>query len=262
VSGNLEALILSCLAKDPEDRPTAEEVSSQLDAQIRTAAASVGAAQVPAAPSPPPPADRPGGDRPKRRGGLPATLALLAVLVVIGVLAAPNLLGVGDQNAGSNNARQNNAQGGNAGPPGGGSGGDQSPGGGQQQGVASSPSQDGSEHGGLTAQAAEQTIREVYSKAADGEYDTSYGLLSQDFKTGEAQTQARWANTFADLQSIRFVQGPDAQVSGNTATVTGVTIAEKVSRTERNTVTWRMVNEGAEWKLDGIPSFQREIVSG
>jgi eukaryotic-like serine/threonine-protein kinase len=262
VSGNLEALILSCLAKDPEDRPTAEEVSSQLDAQIRTAAASVGAAQVPAAPSPPPPAGRPGGDRPKRRGGLPATLALLAVLVVIGVLAAPNLLEVGDQNAGTNNARQNNAQGGNAEPRGGGSGGDQSPGGGQQQSVASSPSQDGSGHGGLTAQAAEQTIREVYSKAADGEYDTSYGLLSQDFKTGEAQTQARWANTFADLQSIRFVQGPDAQVSANTATVTGVTIAEKVSRTERNTVTWRMVNEGAEWKLDGIPSFQREIVSG
>jgi eukaryotic-like serine/threonine-protein kinase len=260
VSGNLEALILSCLAKDPEDRPTAEEVSSQLDAQIRTAAASVGAAQVPAASSPPPPAGRPGGDRPKRRGGLPAALALLAVLVVIGILAAPNLLGVGDQNAGSNNAGQNNAQGGNAGTPGGGSGGDQSPGGGQQQSVASSP--DGSEHGGLTAQAAEQTIREVYWKAADGEYDTSYGLLSQDFKTGKAQTQARWANTFADLQSIRFVQGPDAQVSGNTAMVTGVTIAEKVSRTERNTVTWHMVNEGAEWKLDGIPSFQREIVSG
>jgi len=255
VSGNLEALILSCLAKDPEDRPTAEEVRSQLDAQIRTAAASVGAAQAPAAS--PPPAGRPGGDRPKRRGGLPAALALLAVLVVIGVLAAPNLLGRGgDQNAGSNHAGQNNAQGGKAAKVR-----DQRPGGGQQS-VASSPSQIGSEHGGLTAQAAEQTIREVYSTAADGEYDTSYGLLSQDFKTGEAQTQAQWANTFAALQSIRFVEGPDAQVSGNTAKVTGVTIAEKVSQTERNTVTWRMVNEGAEWKLDGIPSFQQEIISG
>jgi hypothetical protein len=174
------------------------------------------------------------------------------VLVVIGILAAPNLLGWGgDQNAGSNNAGQNNAQGGNAGLSGGG-----------QQSVASSPSQIGSEQGRLTAQAAEQTLREVYSTAADGEYHTSYGLLSQDFKTSEAQTQAQWANTFADLQSIRFVEGPDAQVSGTTARVTGVTIAEKVSRTERNTVTWRMVNEGAEWKLDGIPSFQRDIISG
>jgi hypothetical protein len=257
VSGNLEALILSCLAKEPDDRPTAEELRSELDAQIHNAAAqaqpaaSVGVAQASAAPSPPPPG-RPGGDLPKRSRGLLAALALLAVLVVIGVLAAPNLLGWGaDQNAGSNNAGQNNAQGGNAGLSGGG-----------QQSVASSPPQIGSEQDRLTAQAAEQTLREVYSTAADGEYDTSYGLLSQDFKTSEAQTQAQWANTFADLQSIRFVEGPDAQVSGNTAKVTGVTIAEKASRTERNTVTWRMVNEGAEWKLDGIPSFQRDIISG
>src|ERR671913_2063847 len=34
VSGNLEALILSCLAKDPDDRPTAEVVRSRLDAEI------------------------------------------------------------------------------------------------------------------------------------------------------------------------------------------------------------------------------------
>ena len=255
VSGNLEALILSCLAKEPDDRPTADELRSQLGAQIHNAAAtpaqpaaSVGAAQAPAAPSPPP-VGRQGGKR--RRGSL-AALALLTVLVVIGILAAPNLLGWGgDQNAGSNNAGQNNMQAGNAGLSGGG-----------QQNVASSPSQIGSEQGFLTAQAAEQTVREVYSTAADGEYHTSYGLLSQDFKTSEAQTQAQWANTFADLQSIRFVEGPDAQVSGTTARVTGVTIAEKVSRTERNTVTWRMVNEGAEWKLDGIPSFQRDIISG
>jgi eukaryotic-like serine/threonine-protein kinase len=258
VSGNLEALILSCLAKEPDDRPTADELRSQLDAQIHNAAAtqaqpaaSVGAAQAPAAPSPP--VGRQGGDLPKRRRGSLAALALLAVLLVIGVLAAPNLLGWGgDQNAGSNNGGRNNAQGGNAGGLSGGG----------QQNVASSPSQIGSEQGRLTAQAAEQTVRAVYSTAADGEYDTSYGLLSQDFKTSEAQTQAQWANTFADLQSIRFIEGPDARVSGSTAKVTGVTIAEKVSRTERNTVTWRMVNEGAEWKLDGIPSFQRDIISG
>jgi eukaryotic-like serine/threonine-protein kinase len=260
VSETMEALILSCLAKDPDDRPTAEEVRSRLGAETQaqpaasvTTPASVGAAHASAAPSPP--AGRPGGDgdRPKQRGGLLGALALLAVLVVIGVLAAPNLFGGGaDQNAGSNNAR-----GGNAGP----SGGDQSPDGGQQQGVASSPSQNGSEHGGLTAQAAEQTILEVYSTAADGEYDTSYGLLSRKFKATTVPTQTEWSGQFDTLESIRFVRGPDAKVSGNTATVTGVTIAEKVSRTERNTVTWRMVNEGAEWRLDGIPSFQRDVIS-
>ena len=110
-------------------------------------------------------------------------------------------------------------------------------------------------------QAAEQTILEVYSTAADGEYDTSYGLLSEKFKATTVPTQPEWSGQFDTLESIRFVRGPDAKVSGNTATVTGVTIAEKVSRTERNTVTWRLVNEGAEWKLDGIPSFQRDVIS-
>src|SRR5918999_2166212 len=37
--GNLEALILSCLAKEPDDRPTVEEARSRLNAEIRTAAA-------------------------------------------------------------------------------------------------------------------------------------------------------------------------------------------------------------------------------
>jgi eukaryotic-like serine/threonine-protein kinase len=77
-----------------------------------------------------------------------------------------------------------------------------------------------------------------------------------------APTQPEWIGQFDTLESKRFVRGPDAKVSGNTAAVTGVTIAKKVSRTERNTVTWRMVNEGAEWKLDGVPSFQRDIISG
>ena len=77
VSETMEALILSCLAKDPDDRPTAEEVRSRLGAEIRNTAAtqaqpaaSVGAAHASAAPLPPPPAGRPGGDgdRPKQRG--------------------------------------------------------------------------------------------------------------------------------------------------------------------------------------------------
>jgi hypothetical protein len=70
-----------------------------------------------------------------------------------------------------------------------------------------------------------------------------------------APTQHEWSGQFDTLESIRFVRGPDAKVSGNTATVTGVTIAQKVSRTGRNTVTCRMVNEGAEWKTRRRPGF-------
>jgi eukaryotic-like serine/threonine-protein kinase len=86
--------------------------------------------------------------------------------------------------------------------------------------------------------------------------------FEQTRKAPAAPTPPEWSGQFDTLESIRLVRGPDAKVSGNTATVTGVTIAEKLSRAERNTVTWRMVNEGAEWKLDGVPAFQRDIISG
>jgi hypothetical protein len=294
VSKDLEALILACLAKNPDERPSAQEMRPRLEVEIPfagatraqpaalVAAASVGAERAPVSPSPPRPAGRTGGagGRPKRRGGLLAALALLAVLIVIGALAAPGLLGRGgDQNAsGSNNAGQNNAQGdGNAGPSGGGSGGDQGPGGGQNQGagstvgaeqsasprtssVASAPSGNGPEQGSLTAQAAEQTIRQVYTTAVDGDYDASYGLLSEDFKATKAPTQPRWSGQFDTLQSIRFVEGPNAQVSGDTATVTGVTIAALPDQTQRNTASWTLVNEGEEWRLNSIDIENREIL--
>ena len=63
--------------------------------------------------------------------------------------------------------------------------------------------------------------------------------------------------TFAKLQSIRFVKGPDARVSGNAATVTVVTIAENA-----DTVTWRVAKEDGERKLDEITSIHKDIVSG
>src|SRR3712207_5112362 len=129
VSVGLEALILNCLAKNPDDRPTAEEARSRLEAEIRpvgatqaqpgaTPATATRAEQTRKAPTAPPPRGRTDGTarygRPEhRRGGLLAALALLAVLGVIGALVAPNLLGSGDQNA-----RQNNAQvDGNGGQP-------------------------------------------------------------------------------------------------------------------------------------------------
>jgi len=53
------------------------------------------------------------------------------------------------------------------------------------------------------------------------------------------------------LESISFVEGPQAEVSGDTATVTGVTVAEHTNRTERNRGTWTLVNQNGEWKISG-----------
>src|ERR687893_11954 len=102
VSKDLEVLILACLAKNPDERPTAEGMRSRLEAEIPFAGATQAqpAAPVidPASPEQaqvPPPGDRSGGavrrDHKQRRMGLQAVIALLAVLAVIGALAAPEL---------------------------------------------------------------------------------------------------------------------------------------------------------------------------
>ena len=277
ISGGLQAFILSCLAKNPDDRPTAEEARSRLDAEIPAAGAMQAQPVVPPpaptrteqtreAPAEPPPRGRIDGaaryGRPaRRRGGLLAALALLAVLVVIGALAASNRLGEGGGlNAGSNNGGQNNAQGGgNAGPSGGGSGGDQ----GQQQGaastagagqsassqassVASAPSQNG-----FTAQAAEQTVEEFYTTTSEGDYDRSAQLLTESWRQEWFPNQAVFEGTFDKVKSVVFIVGPNAKISNNTATVTGETKATLTGEIQHNEGTWYLVQQDGRWKIDG-----------
>ena len=103
-------------------------------------------------------------------------------------------------------------------------------------------------------------VKDIYTTAAEGDYGASYALLSEGFKQSKAPTPAAWSGQFDTLQSIEFVEGPKAQASENTATVTGVTIARHTDRTERNTVTWTLVNEGGEWRLDGINLQQQELL--
>jgi eukaryotic-like serine/threonine-protein kinase len=275
VSGNLEALILSCLAKDPDDRPTAEDARSGLEAEIRPAGATqaqsgatpttvLRAEQTRKAPAAPPPRGRIDGTarygRPeRRRRGLLAALALLAVLVVIGALAAPNLLGGGGQNA-----QQNNAQvGGNGGQPDGGAGGNQ--GGGDQVGSVSPsasasaspssggspPSQDNSGHREFTAQAAEDTVEEFYRTTSEGDYDRSARLLSEDYRRSTFPDKATFEGTFDKVERVVFIEGPNAEISGNKATVTGETQATLTREIQHNKGTWYLVQEDGRWKIDG-----------
>jgi hypothetical protein len=270
VSGNLEALILDCLAKNPDDRPTAEEVRSRLDEELRTAAAEQtqpttpvaavapdGAERTSDTSSPPPPPGRPvaAGRRPQRRPL--AALAVVAVLVVIGALAATNLLGNG-QNAVSDEAGRNDAQGGgNAGPSGGDSGGDR--GGSQQQGAASTAGaeqtasaspQDIPEQGEFTARAAEQTVEAFYTRTSEGDYDTSARLLTKSWRREWFPDQATFHGTFDKVESVVFIVGPSAELSGDTATVTGETRATLTGETQHNEGTWYLVQEDGRWKID------------
>jgi len=182
-------------------------------------------------------------------------VALLAVLVVIGVLTASSLLGGGGGlNAGSNNAGRNNAQGG------GGSGvqGSQDSGGGQQgagsiagaEQSASAPSQDIPPQGEFTAGAAEQTVEAFYTRTSEGDYDTSAKLLTESWRQEWFPDRATFEGTFDKVESVVFITGPNAEISGDTATVTGETQATLTGKIQHNEGTWYLVQEDGRWKID------------
>jgi eukaryotic-like serine/threonine-protein kinase len=287
LSEGMQALILDCLAKNPDDRPTAAGARSRLETELATtgathaqpvvaaAAASTGAAQTRDAPVPPTPGAKPGGSARRegggRRGGLLAVLAVLAVLVVIGALAAPNLFGGGGgESAGSNNSGENNAQSGgneggskagsNAGS--GGDGGSQGSGGDQTPSPTASASAEPSasasstgkqntpEQGEFTPQAAEQTVEEFYTTTSEGEYDRSAPLLTDSWRQKYFPNRDAFEGTFNKVESVVFIQGPSAEVSGNTATVTGETQATLTGEIQQNQGTWYLVKEDGRWKIN------------
>ena len=95
-----------------------------------------------------------------------------------------------------------------------------------------------------------QTVEEFYTSAVEGDYDKAYGLLTPEWQQRWFPTQAELVGTFRNVRDITFVEGPTADVSGDTATVTGVTTAEKSTRIERNNGIWKLVNENGEWRIN------------
>ncbi|HEU4494079.1 MAG TPA: protein kinase [Rubrobacteraceae bacterium] len=269
VSPPMEALILDCMRKDPDARPTADEVRLRLleagrgvyaTRAYEEAPTKETAEDRPAAVAPPP---RQGGTAPDRsgapvragrQGGLLVALAVVAVLAVIGALAASTLLGGGDEQAGgdpSSNANQPNE-----GQPQGG----QNPQGGDQQAAsasgAASAQQEGnqgqeqSQAGGPT-EAAERTVEEFYTTSSAGNYDRSAELLSEDWRQSKFPNRATFVGTFDDVERVEFIEGPTAEVSGDTATVTGRTEATLTNEFQVNEGTWYLVKEDGEWRIDG-----------
>jgi hypothetical protein len=181
-------------------------------------------------------------------------LALVAVLAVIAALALPTLLGGEGERGG---VAQN---GGGRDPAGGDQGqGEQNPQG-SSDGQSESPSANDSDTGsaareprgqdGLTAEAAERTVEEFYTSADQGDIGRAYGLLTDEWRQQYFPTQAELEGTFAPVEEVRFVEGPTAEVSGDTATVTGQTEARLTDQIEQNQGTWELVNEGGEWRIN------------
>jgi tRNA A-37 threonylcarbamoyl transferase component Bud32 len=257
VSPSLEALVLECLKKDPDSRPDADEVRRGLLEAGRGVHATRAYAEPPA---PEPSGDERGptvapqgaaaqtlsgrtvygGRRDRWRGAL-AVLALAALLALVGAIVAPLLLD-GDQSA---NAPAQNPD--NRGQAQGGEGQQRQ----EPQAQQASPEQPGEVEDGLTAEAAERTVEEFYTLTSAGNYDRSVQLLSESWEQSTFPNRAIFEGTFAEVESVEFIEGPTAEVFGNTATVTGRTRATKTDQIELNQGTWRLVDEGGEWKIDG-----------
>ncbi|MDP8902103.1 MAG: protein kinase, partial [Actinomycetota bacterium] len=283
VGDEMEALILACLAKNAEDRPSAEE------AQRRFAEASPTAAVVPeTVPAEPRQSSR---ERPaptvvssagrtgrsgRGRGAL-AALALVAVLAAIGAFVVPSLLDGGATNTSQNNpsrdqavAGGSNGEGGGESRESGGDGGDENAPEPTDQNQADleqtpAPSENEPEQNGQQEQndsperAASQAVEEFYTAAAAEDYERSSALLAAWWREEYFPTRSDFEITFDSLRSIRFEGEPTVEVSGDTATVTGQTVATHDDRVERNEGTWTVVKSGdrwiiSQWTVDPISS--------
>ncbi len=288
VSPTLDALILDCMKKDPDARPTADDVRLGLleagrgtyPTRSYTEAPEPAKETRPAPPSPPrPTGPRPGGPTyggRRRRSGVLAILAVAAVLAVIGALAYTTFQGDGGESAGVNGANNgagneaagnagNNAQSGGVEPAGGSGGGQSSEEASASASASASPEsqssgqdQDGQgqsgggqqSQAGFTAGAAEQTVEEFYTTTSEGEYDRSAELLTEDWQQAYFPDRDTFEGTFAPVERVEFVEGPNAEVSGTTATVTGETQATLTTEVQRNQGTWYLVRDDGRWKID------------
>jgi eukaryotic-like serine/threonine-protein kinase len=294
LSDEVEALILDCVKKDPDLRPTAQEVHKRLQEEVRPAR-NARVYAVPPISEPPPPTERtptplseeppqelptretpprepPPGDAPGagwREGSRrrwPVLLAAAALLLVLlGVTAyASGLVGSGvtdmaqapqqeKEQASSSGSESNQPAGGGEETTSGQAALEDTTGAGQEKTAA------GGSGGGSESEAAEQALQDHYTAAADGDYEEAWNSLSSGFRQ-ELGAQQAYTNQFGTLQSLTFDEGPTAEVSGNTATVTGTTIATHTDRTERNTASWVMVNEDGEWKLDSVTIENQQLI--
>jgi len=102
----------------------------------------------------------------------------------------------------------------------------------------------------FTAQAAEDTVQAFYTMTSDGDYDRSAKLLSEDWRRSTFPNRATFEGTFDKVERVVFIEGPNAEISGNTAIVTGETRATLREAIQHNQGTWYLVQEDDRWKIN------------
>jgi serine/threonine-protein kinase len=94
-------------------------------------------------------------------------------------------------------------------------------------------------------------VEEFYTTTSEGDYDRAARLLSEDWRQRWFPDRATFEGTFDKVESVVFIEGPNAEISGNTATVTGETQATLTGEIQHNEGTWYLVRQDGRWKIDG-----------
>jgi serine/threonine-protein kinase len=94
-------------------------------------------------------------------------------------------------------------------------------------------------------------VEQFYTTTSEGDYDRSARLLSQSWRQKWFPDRATFEDSFHKVESVVFIEGPNAVISGNTATVTGETQATLTGEIQHNEGAWYLVQEGGRWKIDG-----------
>ena len=263
LSGEVESLVLDCLRKDPNLRPTAGEIHERLSETVGITHATRAQAPPPIPVTPaqkkerthapssevsPPRSStaeiRHEGDQDQRSRRRPILLAgATLLLVALGIAAAFATLGgeTGELAQTSSESQQASSS--------------EEPSTGGEGTVPAQEEQatqgnSGSSRGSSDARAAAvQAVEDFYTFAAARNYERSTALLTADRRQNIFPSPGVFEGTFNTLKRVRFVGQPEVQVSGTTATVTGETIAEHTDRTEHNRGTWTLVDVDGEWKI-------------
>jgi len=288
LSGKVEALILDCMQKDPDLRPSAEEIQERLQEEAQRPHRSIGtyaASPIPestpaerthTAPTEDSLAAAPSGAEPATTertraaavetptSGLPSgglrheggrsrrrrrPVLIAAVALLFVVLGvAAALATLGGGGADLAQDTPEENQQAGSSEEVGRAAGEE-PASTQKQAAQGSTA--GGQGGSGSAAAAARVVEEFYAAAAAGDYERSSNLLTADWRQSTLPSRGAFEGTFNTLEQVRFVGEPQAQVSDGTATVTGETIAEHTNRTERNRGNWTLVNENGEWLISG-----------